>query len=1023
METHTDEGTPITVSQPLIRAAICVLALKMDGPLGTERIKELLWHPEAAPDGTGAVKTCVSGVRRILTHDRLPRGHGGYRLRLLDGDALDLLTFRDLARQAQEAGGRGDRELAAEMYGRALGTWGDPPLADLPATPALSGVAAGLLDERRAAREALADLRLGLGGARGLVSEIRSWLTDEPLNEHLWTRLMLSLYRSGNKAEALKTYDDARDILVQETGTEPGPDLQRMWHRVKVDDAELAERPGPPPHSAAETAVRAAAPPLAQQLPPDLRDFTGRGTEGARLRDLLARPGAAAPPIAHISGAPGLGKTTLALHVAHAVAGSYPDGQFYVQLAGASSSPRDPAAVLNEVLRAIGVAPADIPDSLDERAALYRSRLAGRRILVVADDAASPDQVRPLLPGTPGCTIIITSRIRSPSVDGAHLTDLERLPPAEGLRMLGRIIGRSRVEADRAAAGQVVAACDGFPLALRMVGARLAARPAWPLAHMAGLLLEEGRRLDHLVAGTTAVRAHIEASYRALDARSRRTFRMLALAGPHDVAPWVVEILLAERPAADIVDGLVDRSLLVAAGVDRTGQPRYRLHDLLRDYAGERLAEDAQAEPALERLTAGWLELVDAADALIPRDPYFPAPERLEPRSVIVDDLVARLIAPDPAAWLDSELANLRTIVETACAAGRFRLATGLVTRMASHLHLQHHHREAEHLWRAVMASAAREGDTDAAAYARLRAAQVIAADRGRPATALPMIDECITDWSPSDSGSSGGRPPDSRRVVGRSSLRSGPSDLGSPGGRPPDPRRVVGRSSLRSGPSDSVQSRRNLARALSLRAYSAQVLGRLDTAERDAAAALEIARETGDAHVAFGSLRVLGLVLSQAGRHAEAVEAGEDAFATARTLEEPAYQGVALYSLVRALLAAGRYDRLPPLCEEGLRLTESIGHTLGTAYFHEQWGCAHQGLGEHERAAERLHRAATLFTSQEAVAAEAACRMRLAGSYRALGRVQDARTQLEWCADAFGELDRPEDERRARDALRELGG
>jgi DNA-binding SARP family transcriptional activator/tetratricopeptide (TPR) repeat protein len=959
LEIHDDTGNAVVLSQPLIRSAICVLLLKTDQHLSSFQLQELLWDVAEGADRSGSVKTCVGGVRRVLTADRLPAGRGGYRIRLREDDSVDLFAFRDLISQAGEARGRGDEALAAELYARGLALWPDPPLPDLPETATMAGLTSSLLTERRLARDEFVEVRLVLGGHRDLIPGLRAWVIDEPLNEHLWAQLMLALYRSGRKAEALQIYDDAQDALTRLIGVEPGPELQRLWHRIKVDDPGLAV----PSRAPDRGPVR----PLARQLPPDIQDFTGRTAEGERLRHVLggADP-AGAPAVVQITGAPGLGKTSLAVHAAHAVAAAFPDGQLYLQLAGASPSPRDPAVVLNETLRALGVAATDIPDTLPERAALYRSRLAGKRVLIVADDAAGPEQVQPLLPGTPGCAMVVTSRVQTLNLAGSQRTDLSRLPYDQGVAMLGRIIGAGRVGAEPDAAERVVRACDGFPLALRIAGARLATRPTWPLAYMAGLLVDDGKRLDELTAGNLGVRGHIAASYESLDPRAQKTFRMFGLLGPGHVAAWVVAVLLEEHDARDVVEGLVDKCLLSSTGVDATGQPRYRMHDLLRDYAVEQLSVDPHAERLRERLTIAWLELVDHADARTPRDPYMPRATPIHPYTVIDEKLAEQLIEPDPALWLDTELPNLRGVIDDACAAGRYRLAMGLVLRLASHLNMQYRHDEAEHLWRTILGAAALEADDQSAAYALYRVALVIAADRARPRQALPMADTCIAVF-------------------------------------------------------ESFGHRQHLARALALRAYCRSNLEeKLDLAHEDSLRALDLARSAGDPHAELSALRILGLVLGQLGRYEDAAEFCDQALVIARGLGEGSYQGIALYSLIRVRLMAGQYELLPDLCQEGIRLAEDIGHVLGAAYFHQQWGHACQGLGHHAEAITHLEHGHGLFMAQEALAAGAACSRGLADSLRELGRYREACVRLEHCIAAFAELDQAADERSAREALRE---
>jgi DNA polymerase III delta prime subunit len=343
------------------------------------------------------------------------------------------------------------------------------------------------------------------------------------------------------------------------------------------------------------------------QLPAAPADFTGRVAESQRLTGVLTagtdRPGV---PLVVVSGPPGVGKTSLALLAAHTVRGQFGDGQLWVDLAGTSVRPRDPAEVLGELLHALGVPAAQVPPDLDGRAACYRSRLAGQRVLVMADDAAAAAQVRPLLPGTVGSAMVVTSRSRLEGLDGAHLLPVDAMTAEEAVGLLARIAGEDRVAAERSAAAALAQACAGLPLALRITGAKLAARPTWPLSAMADKMSRAPNRLRELEWAEVSVRASIASSYEALPERLRRAFRLLALLGPADFAEWTVAALLGEPQAADVVAELESRSLLIAVGVDATGEPRFRLHDLLRDFAAEQLelavGPAADHEAALRRM-------------------------------------------------------------------------------------------------------------------------------------------------------------------------------------------------------------------------------------------------------------------------------------------------------------------------------------------------------------------------------------------------------------------------------------
>jgi DNA-binding SARP family transcriptional activator len=418
------------------------------------------------------------------------------------------------------------------------------------------------------------------------------------------------------------------------------------------------------------------------QLPAAPADFTGRAAESRRLTGLLvgrnAGPGV---PLVVVSGPPGAGKTSLALHVAHTVRARFGDGQLWVHLAGTSVRPRDPGEVLGEFLRALGAPGSAIPADLAGRTAFYRSWLAGRRVLVVADDAASVRQVQPLLPGTARCAMVVTSRVRLEGLDGAHLMPLDVMTAGDAVGVLTKIVGEDRIAAEPAAADQLAQACGGLPLALRITGAKLATRPSWPLSVMAAKLTGTQGRLGQLESAEASVRASIASSYRLLPERARRAFGLLALLGSVEVAEWALAAMLGEPQAADVVAELERCSLLTAVGADATGEPRYRLLDLLREFAAERVAFEPAADKdiALRRALESWLQLARLADDRLPPEPFFRRPAA-QPRPEIVPAAVARRLTADPVAWFTAERVNLLAAVERACQAGWLDLAQQLAS-------------------------------------------------------------------------------------------------------------------------------------------------------------------------------------------------------------------------------------------------------------------------------------------------------------------------------------------------------
>ncbi|GIF62234.1 hypothetical protein Ais01nite_02690 [Asanoa ishikariensis] len=379
------------------------------------------------------------------------------------------------------------------------------------------------------------------------------------------------------------------------------PDQAKEWTAAR--DSLAAGQPAVARGASEQPATKPAATDdiAPAMLPPDVPDFTGRTVEADTLfgrLDRERRGGAAALPVAAVFGMAGSGKTALALHVAHRLAASYPDGQLWFDLGGAVGCPLGAGEVLSRMLRALGMPSRAIPRRLDERAETYRMRLAGRQVLVVLDNTRGEEQVRPLLPGTGTCGVLVTSRRRLTGIEGAHHLELAVFPEADALGLLSRIVGVERLRSQLAEAGEIVARCGRLPLAVRVAGARLAARPAWPLRRLAEILGDERRRLDQLATGDLAVRSSLLASYQDLQQEQQRLFRLLGLFDAEDFPGWLAAAVLGGPPtrAADHLEALVDAQLLGVAGVDPGGQLRYRFHGLVKLFA----REQARAEESDE---------------------------------------------------------------------------------------------------------------------------------------------------------------------------------------------------------------------------------------------------------------------------------------------------------------------------------------------------------------------------------------------------------------------------------------
>ncbi|GGX83399.1 regulatory protein AfsR [Streptomyces minutiscleroticus] len=661
---------PLPTGSPQQRALLAALLLREGRTATAAELIDALWGEDPPSQALAAVRTYASRLRKVLDPGVLVSESGGYAIRVPGEGSLDVVRAHELAAEAERARNAGDLCRSRALLNEALDLWDGEPLAGVPG-PYAEAQRTRLAEWRLQLTETRLDMDLEQGCHAEAVSELTSLTAAHPLRERLRELLMLALYRSGRQAEALAVYADTRRLLAGELGVDPRPSLRDLQQRILRADPALAEPPA--------AGGTAAAPPLRPaQLPATVPDFTGRTAFVRELGEALATAASGTARVMAVSalaGIGGVGKTTLAVHVAHHARTSFPDGQLYVDLQGAGARAAEPAAVLGAFLRALGTPDPAVPDTLEERAALFRSVLAGRRVLVLLDNARDAAQVRPLLPGTEGCAALVTSRTRMVDLAGAHLVDLDVMAPDEALELFTRIVGAERVAAERNAALDTVAACGFLPLAIRVAASRLAARRTWTVAALAARLADERRRLDELRAGDLAVKATFELGYGQLEPAQARAFRLLGLADGPDVSLAAAAALL-DLPldrTEDLLESLVDTSLLESAAPGR-----YRYHDLVRLYARACAERDehpsAEREAALSRLLDFYL--ATAARVYAAERPGDRTVDHLEPTR-----RPGLEFADDGAAldWLHSEAACILACVRQSLGPGTLRRGVDLL--------------------------------------------------------------------------------------------------------------------------------------------------------------------------------------------------------------------------------------------------------------------------------------------------------------------------------------------------------
>ncbi|WP_213453872.1 AfsR/SARP family transcriptional regulator [Rhizomonospora bruguierae] len=640
------------------RIVLAALLLRPNRVVDVDQLVDAVWGDHPPATARGQLQTCVSRLRRAfarlgIPEDAILTDPVGYLLRVSPHE-LDSEVFARLVGQAGEAAAAARWDEARELLRSALDLWRGPALAGMGSRLIRQGASA--LDEQRAvALEDCAEAELNAGREREVVAELTDLVERYPLRERLRALLMIALYRAGRAGDALAAYRQARQALAGELGIEPGPALQHLHQRILRGDRALAAglSPGtdPPP------------PPPPRTLPRGATDFTGRAAAVTRLLDAIERAPAGTPVVRVIDGMPGSGKTTLAVHLGHLLAGRYPDGQLFVDLHGHSErDPMDPGTALTTLLRQLGVPGDRVPADVDERAALWRAELSTRRLLVVLDNAGSSAQVAPLLPAAPGVLVLVTSRRRLLGLDGVQPEPLPALSAGEAVRLLATVAGEGRVRAEPAAAAEVVRRCGYLPLAIRLAGARLAHRPRWRIADLADRLARDRAVLPELAAEHRTVASAFHLSYAQLTPAAQRMFRLLGLHPGEDFDSYAVAALtgLSHSEAEDLVDELADGHL-----VEEPVAGRFRLHDLVREYARQLVAA-TDGEPDRRLAAAGLLDFYLDTANVARREIENTGQRGVETGPPSRPDLV-KAAATSGREWLAAERRNL--IAAVRCAA------------------------------------------------------------------------------------------------------------------------------------------------------------------------------------------------------------------------------------------------------------------------------------------------------------------------------------------------------------------
>jgi tetratricopeptide (TPR) repeat protein len=1007
------DGQPVDLGVRKQRLVLAVLALDANRFVATTRLVDACWPDEPPPSARRTVHTHISRLRAVLAGagaqrygvslDRLGSGY------LLGCDLMriDVYRFRALVERAR---GSGDDEERAALLEEALTLWHGSPLADVADEATREQLCQGLEEARLGAMQDRFDAWLRLGRHLAILDELVKCAAEHPRQQRFVAQLMLALYRAGRAADALEIYQRHRRRLVDDFGIDPGTELRRLEVAILrsdpildlLPDARLADMSAEPVHLPSmdepEIVLPAAEPamPIPAQLPGSVADFTGRAAELRRLDNfLLGQQGLAGPDsaggagatVVTVTGMAGVGKTALAVHWGHRVADQFRDGQLYVDLRGyAALAPVRPIEALAQFLRALGVPAERVPTELDEAAARYRSLLAHRRMLVLLDNAGSADQVRPLLPGSAACRVLITSRDRLGglvALEGARRVPVTVFDAHAALTLLTRIIGAGRVRAEPEAAAELARLCAYLPLALRIAGGNLLDNAEHTIV---GYLarLGEGSRLAALeIDGDqlAAVRATFDLSYDAQPPDARRLFRLLGLVPGPDFTAEAAAALAGTSVA--LAGRLLDR----LAGVhllDQHSPARYRFHDLLRLYARERAdQEESRAGRAAARqaLFDWYLHGVDAAARLLyPQMLRLPVSRgRGRPPALPFATGSGSSPGPDDAtgalAWVDGERANLVAVVMHAERLGAPAVAWRLADQLRGYFWLRRHTVD----WLAV----AQSGSAAAQAGGDLPGQAAAALNIADAHQCLGRVDQAIDSYREALELTERAHWPEAQAAaLGNLGImyyeRGALAEAAEHYSRALELDRRIG---WRNGEAVNLGNLATVHREL----------GKLRLAAQQYRQALVVFAQTGARYGEADATSNLGLVCHELGQLPEALDHLERALRMHREIGERYGEANTLNSLAALNLDLGRPERALDLAQEALAVAREIGGERTEAEAMSTLAAIEVGNGEHQRAIEHYRQALAAVRQTGIAYPEVQALIGLVAAHSRLGRLDQA--------------------------------